>query len=206
METIPVSGGVKLESSGMLDRVIDQERKTIVIKGYQNVWGQALIALRAIESVADELSGYRIELFSCNQRTVQAASQLRKKTNLEIITHKKHSLSHVQVLEIMKGSLAYIGLSTSDGISTSMIEAMSQGAIPIQSNTSCGNEWLINGEDGFLVEYQDWEVVAKHLLYVLNNPDFVAKARNKNYQTIRERYDSDRLSEIANGYYEKLLG
>jgi glycosyltransferase involved in cell wall biosynthesis len=206
METIPVSGGVKLDSSVMVDQKLDQSRKTIVIKGYQNVWGQALIALRAIESVADELSNYRIELFSCNQKTVQAASQLRKKTNLEVITHKKHSLSHDRVLEIMKGSLAYIGLSTSDGISTSMIEAMSQGAIPIQSNTSCGNEWLTNGEDGFLVEYQDWEAVAKHLLFVLNNPDFVAKARTKNYQTIRERYDSDRLSEIANGYYEKLLG
>jgi glycosyltransferase involved in cell wall biosynthesis len=206
METIPVSGGVKLDSSLLVDQELDQRRKTIVIKGYQNVWGQAIVALRAIESLADELSNYRIELFSCNQKTIQAASELRKKTNLEVITHKKHSLSHVQVLEIMKGSLAYIGLSTSDGISTSMIEAMSQGAIPIQSNTSCGNEWLTNGEDGFLVEYQDWEAVAKHLLFVLNNPSFVAKARTKNYQTIRERYDSDRLSEIANGYYEKLLG
>jgi hypothetical protein len=206
METIPVSGGVKIDSASIENQTVDESRRTIVIKGYQNVWGQALIALKAIESVADELSSYRIELFSCNQKTVQAARRLKKVTGLEIITHKKHSLSHKQVLEVMKGSLAYIGLSTSDGISTSMIEAMSQGAIPIQSNTSCGNEWLTNGEDGFLVEYQDWEAVAKHLLFVLNNPDFVVKARTKNYQTIRQRYDSDRLSEIANGYYEKLLG
>jgi hypothetical protein len=206
METIPVSGGVKIDSASIENQSVEQSRRTIVIKGYQNVWGQALVALRAIESVADELSRYRIELFSCNQRTVQAARRMKMVTGLEIITHKKHSLSHKQVLEIMKGSLAYIGLSTSDGISTSMIEAMSQGAIPIQSNTSCGNEWLTSGEDGFLVEYQDWEAVAKHLLFVLNNPGFVVKARTKNYQTIRERYDSDRLSEIANGYYEKLLG
>jgi glycosyltransferase involved in cell wall biosynthesis len=106
----------------------------------------------------------------------------------------------------MRSSIAYIGLSTSDGISTSMIEAMSQGAIPIQSNTSCGNEWLTSGQDGFLVDYHDWETVARNLIFVLQSPEFVAKARAKNYETIRERYDSDRLSEIANGYYENLLG
>jgi len=207
MTTIPVSGGVKIgPAETNSEHLANEERKTIAIKGYQNVWGQALIALKAIEHVAEELKDHRIELFSCNRKTIAAASRLRKKTGLEIVAHKKHSLAHSQVLDIMNRSIAYIGLSTSDGISTSMIEAMSQGAIPIQSNTSCGSEWLVSGEDGFLVDYQDWEAVAKHLLFVINNAVFVAKAITRNYQTIRERYDSDRLSEIANGYYEKLLG
>jgi len=206
LETIPVSGGVKIDRSLPLWQESDSARKTIVIKGYQNVWGQALVALRAIEFVSDDLDGFRIELFSCNRKTLTAARKLRKTTGLEIVTHKKHSLDHSQVLEIMRSSIAYIGLSTSDGISTSMIEAMSQGAIPIQSNTSCGNEWLTSGQDGFLVDYHDWETVARNLIFVLQSPEFVAKARAKNYETIRERYDSDRLSEIANGYYENLLG
>jgi glycosyltransferase involved in cell wall biosynthesis len=48
-----------------------------------------------------------------------------------------------------------VGHSLSEGISTSMLEAMAMGAIPIQTCTSCADEWIINGEAGFLVEPND---------------------------------------------------
>jgi glycosyltransferase involved in cell wall biosynthesis len=86
-----------------------------------------------------------------------------------------------------------------------MIEAMSQGAIPIQSDTSCANEWIRSGQDGFLVGFEDWQSVAKGLNQIINKEDFVSDARTRNYQTIREKYDANRLSEIANGYYQMLI-
>jgi hypothetical protein len=205
MDTMPNSGGIKIDEETIAAEARESSnRKTIAIKGYQNVWGQALFALKAIESLAKKLEGYRIEMFSCNSRTIKEAKRLTKATGLEIVTHKKHALSHSEVLAIMRKSIAYIGLSKSDGISTSMIEAMSQGAIPIQSDTSCANEWIRSGQDGFLVGFDDWQAVAKGLTEILDNPSFVAEARAKNYQTIREKYDANRLSEIAHGYYQKL--
>lgn len=206
MQTIPVSGGIdKNQLVTELDSKNLASRKSIAIKGYQNVWGQALIALRAIESVSSSLRNYKIELFSCNRKTVVAAKKLRRASGLSIEIHKKHQLSHDQVLSLMRRSRAYIGLSKSDGISTSMIESMSQGAIPIQSNTSCASEWLRNGQDGFLVNHDDWESVAAHLLMVLEDDAFTLSAQSKNLETIKQKYDSARLSEIAVSYYEKLL-
>jgi glycosyltransferase involved in cell wall biosynthesis len=205
METMPNSGGIKIGGeSSTADSKILSARKTIVIKGYQNVWGQALFALKAIESLSPELQGFRIEMFSCNFKTIKEAKRLTKATGLEIITHRKHSLSHSQVLAIMRRSIAYIGLSKSDGISTSMIEAMSQGAIPIQSDTSCANEWISNGQDGFLVSFDDWQAVANGLRQIITDQEFVSNARATNYQTMRERYDSNRLAEIAHSYYKEL--
>jgi hypothetical protein len=205
METMPNSGGINIDEEAIaVEAKSASVRKTIAIKGYQNVWGQALVALKAIESLAPELQGFRIEMFSCNSKTVKEAKRLERSTGLEIVTHKKHTLSHSQVLAIMRKSIAYIGLSKSDGISTSMIEAMSQGAIPIQSDTSCANEWIRSGQDGFLVGFDDWQAVAKDLSQILRNPSFVAGARTKNYQTIREKYDANQLSSIAHGYYQKL--
>jgi hypothetical protein len=206
METMPNSGGIKIDEEAIAEEAKGQSsRKTIVIKGYQNVWGQALYALRAIENLAPELTGYRIELFSCNSKTISAAKKLHKSTGLEIVTHKKHKLSHAEVLAIMRRSIAYIGLSKSDGISTSMIEAMSQGAIPIQSDTSCANEWIRNGQDGFLVGFDDWQAVANGLGQVLRDPQFVSTARSVNYQTIAKKYDATGLAQVAHGYYKKLL-
>jgi glycosyltransferase involved in cell wall biosynthesis len=205
METMPNSGGIEIDEAAIASEgESTPNRKTIAIKGYQNVWGQALVALKAIESLAPELADFRIEMFSCNSKTVKEAKRLSKSTGLGIVTHKKQALSHNEVLAIMRKSIAYIGLSKSDGISTSMIEAMSQGAIPIQSDTSCANEWIRSGQDGFLVGFNDWQAVAKSLDQILKNTGFVAEARARNYQTIREKYDANRLSVIAHGYYQKL--
>jgi hypothetical protein len=207
METMANSGGIKIDEDAIATEAQGgSERKTIVIKGYQNVWGQALVALRAIESLASELRVFRIEMFSCNSKTIKEARRLSKTTGLEIITHKKHALSHSEVLAIMRNSIAYIGLSKSDGISTSMIEAMSQGAIPIQSNTSCGNEWIRSGQDGYLVAHDDWQAVASNILHVLQDDEFALAAQAKNLDTISDKYDSAQLSKTAVGYYEKLLG
>ena len=207
MTTIPVSGGIdKNQLAPKSDLTELQSRNSIVIKGYQNVWGQALVALRAIESVAPSLSSYTVELFSCNRETVVAAKKLKAESGLDIRIYKKHQLTHAEVLGLMRRSRVYIGLSRSDGISTSMIEAMSQGAIPIQSNTSCGNEWIRSGQDGYLVAHDDWQAVASNLLHALQDDEFALEAQEKNLDTISEKYDSAQLSKTAVGYYEKLLG
>jgi glycosyltransferase involved in cell wall biosynthesis len=207
MPTIPVSGGIDKNQLAPKSHLSElHARKSIVIKGYQNVWGQALVALRAIESMAPSLNGYIVELFSCNRETVVAAKKLKAKSSLDIRIHKKHQLTHAEVLGLMRRSRVYIGLSRSDGISTSMIEAMSQGAIPIQSNTSCGNEWIRSGQDGYLVAHDDWQAVAGNLLHVLEDDDFTLAAQARNLDTISEKYDSAQLSKTAVGYYEKLLG
>jgi glycosyltransferase involved in cell wall biosynthesis len=207
MPTIPVSGGIdKNQLAPKSDLAELHSRKSIVIKGYQNVWGQALVALRAIESVAPSLSSYTVELFSCNRETVVEAKRLKAKSGLDIRIYKKHQLTHAEVLGLMRRSRVYIGLSRSDGISTSMIEAMSQGAIPIQSNTSCGNEWIRSGQDGYLVAHDDWRAVASNVLHILKDDEFTLAAQAKNLGTISEKYDSAQLSKTAVGYYEKLLG
>jgi hypothetical protein len=206
LSTIPVSGGIDFSNkSGLFDDTKQTPRKTIAIKGYQNVWGQALNSLAAIESIADKLEGFTIELFSCNRKTLVAAKKLAKRTNLTVVAHKKHSLNHSEVLAIMRRSVEYIGLSKSDGISTSMIEAMSQGAVPIQSDSSCGSEWLENGRDGFLVHYADVNAVSVALTLLLSDKVFVDAAQIRNYETIAKRYEKTILSEAARGYYSELL-
>jgi glycosyltransferase involved in cell wall biosynthesis len=58
-------------------------------------------------------------------------------------------MSHKQVLEIFAKSIIYVGLSESDGIRISMLEAMAMGATPVQTSTACCDEWF--GESGVAV-------------------------------------------------------
>ena len=196
---MPVAGG--------LERNLEKEipRNRIAIKGYENHWGKALVALKAVTSVSSGIADLEIVLYSCNWPVIRAAKKFSKSTKLKITTHKKAALSHSQVLELFRSSLVYVGHSLSDGISTSMLEAMSMGAIPIQTNSSCAEEWVTDQKTGFLVKPNDSEAISSAILKIVRGDFNVNQARLENYAVIEQRYNPRRLSNIATGYYETFM-
>lgn len=198
LQLMPVAGGLARNQKP------EQPRNLIAIKGYENHWGKAIAALRAVASLGNQLAGLEIVLYSCNSPTIRAAKAITKVTNLKIKTYPKGALSHSQVLDIFRNSLIYVGHSLSDGISTSMLEAMAMGAIPIQTNTSCAEEWISDQETGFLITPNDTEAIKAAVLRILRTDFQVDLARLTNYRVIEERYNPEQLSRIASGYYDTL--
>lgn len=198
---IPAFGSIELN----LKRALQADRTSIAIKGYQNHWGKALIALEVVRKLAHELTGFTIELFSCNRVTIQAAKKLSEETGLSVIAHPKGTLSNSEVQDILNRSLAMIALSKSDGISASMIEAMVNGAVPIQSRTSCCDEWLDNGVGGFLVDFDDVAGISKHLRFLLDTPGFRESAARHNISSLSTKLDPRKLEGRAKQTYEIAL-
>lgn len=180
------------------------KRRFIAVKGYQNKWGQAILALEAISSVADLLGDFTVEIFSAEGKAVRLARKLKKQTGIQVKIHKKHSLSNQDVLDIFSRSQVYIGLSKSDGISASMIEAMAQGAIPIQSNSSCCDEWLDNEIGGYLVNYQDVEKVATLILQIISDEEFQISAARHNQNSLRKKIAAPLTTKAALDTYNLL--
>ena len=179
-------------------------RTRVAVKGYQNHWGQALNALAALESIADELSDYEITLFSCNRVTINAAKKFSERTGLKVVAHGKAALSNFEVQEIMSESIAMVALSTSDGISASMIEAMANGAVPIQSRTSCCDEWLDDAVGGFLVDFDGIHEVAEKLKFVIQNPNFRQAAARHNFASLSAKLHPQLAQQAAYETYEIL--
>jgi len=148
MPVIPNSGGFS-EPDFAIPRLVPSERKTIALKGYQGWVGRAKVSLEAVREMSEELQGYKIIVYSANRSVLKLARQVAKKTGLEIKAFGKGTMSHKQVLEMFAKSKIYVGLSESDGISTSMLEAMAMGAIPVQTSTACCDEWF--GDSGVAV-------------------------------------------------------
>lgn len=204
VRTFPNSGG--LQPKRLADSSIpNSARKSIAIKGYENQFGRALLALAALEEIADLARPYKIVLFSCNRKTKVAARRLAKRADLNIVCHGKNHLSHGEVLDIMRSSVLYLGLSRSDGISTSMLEAMSQGAVPLQSGTACANEWIKNGETGFVLDLGNHESIVEALKFTLENEKFREQASARNLETIRAKYLSSTVSAACLEFYEAAL-
>lgn len=197
---VPAFGAMKLD----LQRNQNSQRNRIAVKGYQNHWGQALNALKAIESIAPSLEGFEITLFSCNSVTIKEARRLSERTGLSLVAYPKGALSHDKVQEIFSQSVALVALSTSDGQSASMVEAMANGAVPIHSRTSCCDEWLEEGVGGFLVDFDDISDVASRLEFVVKNPSFRENAAKSNFAYLTEKLEANKTHEAVHATYEML--
>lgn len=197
MPVIPNAGGF---SQATLNAVVPQlnERSLIAVKGYHGWVGRAKVALEAIESIQDQCKDLKIVVYSANGTTKKFVRQLTKRSNLEIEVHGKGQLSHSQVLELFSKAKIYVGLSLSDGISTSLLESMAMGAIPVQTSTACCDEWFT--DSGVAVNEITADSVARAILQGLD----LAKNQelsDKNRSIIKQRADANEVALIAKGFY-----
>jgi glycosyltransferase involved in cell wall biosynthesis len=177
-------------------------RRLILLKGYQDWKGRALVGLQAIELCADALKGYRIGIYLANPEIKIAAESVSKSTSIpiDIIPY----CSHDNMMRQYGKARVYIGLSISDGISISELEAIMMGAFPIQSCTACADEWIINGETGFIVPPEDPEPIAAAIRRAVSDDALVDRAAELNAQVARERLDERVIKPQVIAMYEKI--
>lgn len=205
LPVIPNSGGIHLEEIEALRKTPTSQRKLILVKGYQMVFGRALSALRAIELVADELKAarYKICFFSVTSDIEIAIEIVANRTGLDIeVIPIENYLSHQQVLELHAKARCYIGISISDGISTSMLEAMALGAFPIQTCTSCANEWIEDGVSGLIAPCEDETTLGEMILRAVNDDNLVDRAAEINWKTMQNKASYDGVKKIARSFYD----
>lgn len=206
LPVMPVSGGLSSKLFVDEDRLgALNERKTISIKGYAGTWGLAKEALKAFRGMANQLAGFKIEIFSAGPAIDRFARSLFKNTGIEIVTFPKFSLSHAQMLDLFKRSLVYVGYSKSDGLPASMLEAMSQGAFPVQTNTACIEGWFRPGISGIAVSDVTSADMSSELAGLITDPVALDNAARENRKTVLDRYSSESLHALAGTVYKRVL-
>jgi glycosyltransferase involved in cell wall biosynthesis len=110
--------------------------------------------------VAPAFKDETVVLFSCNIKVRVFAKIISMKTGLTIRTYPKNALSESEMIELFSRSRIYVGISLTDGVSTSSLEAMSVGAFPIQSDSSCSSEWFLSGQTGHSFDSFDPEALS----------------------------------------------
>jgi glycosyltransferase involved in cell wall biosynthesis len=175
----------------------------IMLKGYQGWAGRALFGLRALARCADVLDGYEVFIYSWGQDIQIAAELFTQETHVP--THIVPLLTpHEEILKLHGKARVSIGLSISDGISASLLEAMVMGAFPIQSWTPGTDEWITDGENGLLVPSEDPEVIEKAIRVALTDDELINKAAEINLCLATERLDQSKIRPEALKMYETI--
>lgn len=204
LPTLPNTGGFDLARVAQFRQPgATSARRLVLLKGYQGWAGRGLVGLRALALCASELRGYRVAFYSAEGEDVEIAAELVSCATglpVEVIP----PCSHDDMLRLHGRARIYIGLSISDGISASLLEAMVMGAFPIQSCTSCADEWIVDGETGFIVPPEDPQQVAKAIRHAVADDDLVDRAARRNAQVAAERLGSSLIQPQVIAMYEKM--
>jgi hypothetical protein len=204
LPVLPNGGGIHVEQAMDFRQAgSPSKRKTIILKGYQNWAGRALIAFQAFRLCLDVLQDFTITIYSASDDVKIAANLFMIETGIsvEII----HSISHTELLKRFGKARIYIGLSLSDGISTSLLEAMVMGAFPIQSSTACADEWIENGKSGYIVPPEEPHTIAEAIRSALTDNDMVDLAAEINTKVARERLDYSIVQPQVVKMYQKIF-
>jgi len=154
LPVIPNAGGIP-EKYAQMEVLPPSERNLILIKGYDGWVGRATLAVAALPLIKDQLEGFEIIFYSCNTKTIRAIKKMSRDSGIKVTAYPKKALSHDQMMHLFARALIYVGVSLSDGISTSMLEALAMGAYPVQSNTACTTEWFKHGLSGIEIRQSE---------------------------------------------------
>jgi glycosyltransferase involved in cell wall biosynthesis len=184
------------------------QRKYILIKGYEDGVGKAIAVLKAFQyNLWQLISSYEIVIFSADKEVIDFVRNSRFYDEFQpLIFPRNEFVPNETLLEIMNDSVIYIGNSISDGMPNSLLEAMGMGAFPIQSNPGGVTEEVItHGKNGFLIsDCLDSEAISKLISEALNNAALRQTAQEYNTSFILENYDRNQLKDKIVTLYNSL--
>jgi glycosyltransferase involved in cell wall biosynthesis len=179
-------------------------RREIVLKGYHGWSGRALHILAAIHMAADALRGFKIRLTLGGEAVNHTVNALAEIDGLDIIS-EVYLDRHEDVLTRLGRARVVVGMGISDGISTTLLEAMAVGTFPMQGCHSCGDEWIESGRTGFLISPHDVDGLARAIRRAVEDDEMVDRAAPINRETVVRRWNATTNGEIAVRSYRALL-
>jgi len=105
------------------------------------------------------------------------------------VTFVPGRLSDEALIEEIRRASVYVSTSRSDTTSVSLLEAMACGVPPVVTRIAGNEEWIHDGENGFLVPLEPPEALAEEITRLLESPDLRARFAERNVQLVRARAD-----------------
>jgi glycosyltransferase involved in cell wall biosynthesis len=185
---IYITVGNRTSNSPLMDV---SNRNSVVIKGYQDSHGRALNALQAVVETSREVDLSKITFYVYSaSKPVQLQMELFcAEYGIDFIALPR--MPKKQLMQYFDEARVYIGLAISDGLSTSMVEAMAHGVFPIQSKNSAASDFLVHGLSGGVVDPWDISGISTLLKLALTDDLLVDQASKLNQEVLLRKYNWD---------------
>jgi len=197
-----------IPNAGGFEETVFSQKKTpinlrneIFLKGYGGRFGLPDLIIATIKKFLIEYPFFSLNIVSVTEDVLPTIKELNATypNRIKYWTVRK-PISHQEVLDALGRSLLYFGFSKSDGISTTFLEALIMGAYPVQTNTSCANEWISQGFIASSVtdDFSQISILVDELLQDLDHMIFASK---KNFELSRKLLTEPHVRESSVLFY-----
>ncbi|MBB2961779.1 glycosyltransferase [Methylobacterium sp. R2-1] len=205
-DPMPASGGIDFSTVPALDRLTPPSRRdTILVKGYHGWSGRGMHILSALHLAAPALRSHRIRVQFCSAAMLEMMRAMAESDGLDIAP-VPYAPTHEEALSRIADARIVVGIGISDGIGTTLLEAMCYGAFPIKATTSCACEWIRNGRDGIIVDPHDVKSLAEAIVQAALDDALVDAAAPRNRACVEGRWDVGRNKATGQSIYRHMLG
>jgi hypothetical protein len=196
---IPNAGGFPMK---LLEtqKMLASERDLILVKSIGGTFGLGGVAIEAVSEFIHSHPEFEVFFYAVTPDLLNEINLLKRQFPGRVdFSLRSKGLSRPDLLEKFSKARVYIGCSASDGISTSFLEAIVQGAYPIQTNTSCAGEWVDKGFAASTPNPSASEILTE--LTRTLSPNFVNSAQEKNLKLAMEYLAFDVVQATAKSFY-----
>jgi glycosyltransferase involved in cell wall biosynthesis len=195
---IPNAGGFALSSD---TPEYSKNKDQIIIKCYGGTFGLGEVALSVARKFLTKNVNATLFLYSVTNDLIPLVKDLQRLFPERLAySLQSNPLPYEDLALKFQHSIIYLGISKSDGLSTSFLEALIHGVYPIQTNTSCASELIHDGAIGSIVGTEVDEIY-NELERVYRNKKLLESARISNYSLARITLDERLIREIARDFY-----
>jgi glycosyltransferase involved in cell wall biosynthesis len=110
------------------------------------------------------------------------------------------------VLRVLKGLDLFVMSSVTEGLGTSLLDAMAAGRPVVATRTGGIPEVVADGETGVLVPPRDAEALASAIVGLLRDPDRRRQFAAAGLARVRERFSADRMVDQTLAVYAAVAG
>ena len=114
-------------------------------------------------------------------------------------------LTQRQLWQLFAKTTLMISVTEHDGTPNSLLESMSLGAFPIVGDIRSLREWIVDGENGLMVDPGDPDALADAILRALEDESLLERSKKINYQKVMERASSQIIREKRDQFYSTIL-
>jgi len=158
---------------------------------------------RSIPGVVERVPG---TMFLCPAMAGEAeADRWLDQLKIEQSVRLLPKLSQEEIAMVYRMSTVMVSPSEHDGTPNTFLEAIACGCFPVVGDLASLREWVIDGDNGFLVDPDDPEALAQATSLALMNAELREQARKTNQDLIDERADRDRVAISAERFYKDVV-
>jgi glycosyltransferase involved in cell wall biosynthesis len=162
------------------------------------------LLIRAIPMVLKEEPNIRFFIAGDGPERENLENEV-KRLNVNTSVQFLGLVPHREMPNLLTQADIYVSTSLYDGTSVSLLEAMACGTFPIVTDIPSNQEWISDGENGFLIPIGDEAAFARKIVEATKNDKLLLEASLRNHKLIEEKAlwgnNVKKLDEI----YEKSL-